>query len=359
DSSSIVGLMNQLLREQQADSLQKTFSACADVKRFDEREFIEEVVRQTGVEAHYVYPRLEDLFSTHQQITWYQDEPYGSTSIYAQWHVFKLAAEQGVKVMLDGQGADEQLAGYHTFFAPHFAGMFKRGQWLRLWREILAAKRLHGYSEFNAMKRISNMLLPETLRQRLRAYSGKANARPDWLSLECLGAQPIDPFSVIGGKADSIRAFSYGQLTASNLQMLLHWEDRDSMAHSVESRVPFLDYRLVEYVLGLPDEFKLKDGVTKLVLREGMRDVLPECIRTRMDKLGFVTPEEVWLRDRAAAQFQVALDEAVIAAQGIINNRARLLLDDMIAGKRPFSFLAWRMISFGAWMKQFNVTVKN
>jgi len=161
---------------------------------------------------------------------------------------------------------------------------------------------------------------------------------------------------MIGGKTGSIREFSYGQLTASNLQMLLHWEDRDSMAHSIESRVPFLDYRLVEYVLGLPDEFKLKEGVTKLVLREGMRNVLPERIRMRMDKMGFVTPEEVWLRERAAAQFKIALDEAIAASHGIINESAKKILQEIIEGTRPFSFLAWRMISFGAWMKQFNVT---
>lgn len=359
DSSSIVCVMNDLLRAQDVHALQNTFSACADVKRFDEREWIDEVVKQTGVRAHYVYPGLEDLFATNREIVWHQDEPFGSTSIYAQWNVFKSAAEQGVKVMLDGQGADEQLAGYHTFFGPHFAGMFKRGQWVRLWREVRAAKRLHGYSGVDAVKFIANMLLPEALRQKLRAGLGKASATPVWLSLDHMGAEPRDPFVALGAKATSVRAFSVGQLTASNLQMLLHWEDRDSMAHSIEARVPFLDYRLVEYVLGLPDEFKLQEGVTKKVMREGMRGILPERIRTRMDKLGFVTPEEVWLRERGADQFRAALDEAIEASQGVLNKGARMVLDDMIAGRRPFNFMVWRMISFGAWMKEFNVMVKS
>lgn len=359
DSSSIVGLMNQLLLEQGADSLQKTFSACADFKRYDEREYIEEMVNKTGVDAHYVYPKLEDLFSTYQKIGWHQDEPYGSTSIYAQWNVFRLAAENGVKVMLDGQGADEQLAGYRTFFGPHFAGLFVKGEWSRLWREIRSVKRLHGHSELDAVKRIANMLLPEWLRQIVRANSGKASARPEWLSLDRLGAKPVDPFSEIGGKSDSIQAFSRSQLMASNLQMLLHWEDRDSMAHSIEARVPFLDYRLVEFVLGLPDEYKLSDGITKRVLREGLRDILPERIRLRMDKLGFVTPEEIWLREEGSNRFRLALDEAIDASKGILNSRARTALEGMIAGRRPFSFMVWRMISFGAWMRQFNVTVAN
>ncbi|HRI66175.1 MAG TPA: asparagine synthase C-terminal domain-containing protein, partial [Polyangium sp.] len=80
--------------------------------RFDERPYIDEVVRHTGADAHYVYPSLAELFDTVDRVTWMQDEPFGSTSIYAQWHVFRLAAEHRVKVMLDGQGADEQLAGY-------------------------------------------------------------------------------------------------------------------------------------------------------------------------------------------------------------------------------------------------------
>lgn len=357
DSSSIVVLMTQLLGEQNANSQQKTFSACANLKRFDEREYIDEVVHRTGVDAHYVYPRLEDLFATQEQITWHQDEPYASSSIYAQWHVFKLASENGVKVMLDGQGADEQLAGYHNFFAPHFANLFKRGRWIRLYREIRAVKRIHGYSNVNAVKRIANLLLPEGLRQVLRAHSGKSTAKPEWLSLDKLGAEAVDPFAKIGGKASSIRELSFSQVTSANLQMLLHWEDRDSMAHSIESRVPFLDYRLVEYVLGLPDEFKLLGGVTKRVLREGMCDLLPERVTNRMDKMAFVTPEEDWMRHGAATEFRVALIDAIEISGGIINQKALEILDGMIEGKRPFDYRVWRMISFGIWIRKFNVTV--
>ena len=358
DSSSIVCVMNDTLRGLNAQALQNTFSACADVKRFDEREWIDEVVRHTQVKAHYVYPALEGLFATHEQIIWHQDEPFGSSSIYAQWHVFKLAAENGIKVMLDGQGADEQLAGYHGFFAPRFAGLFKQGHWLRLWREIQLTKQYHGYSECEALKRMSDMLLPEGVRHWVRNLAGQTAAQPSWIDMKKLGALPVDPFTAAGRKAGSIRAMSESMLVASNLQMLLHWEDRNSMAHSIEARVPFLDHRLVEFVLGLPDEYKLSDGVTKRVLREGMTGILPERIRTRMDKLGFVTPEEVWLRERAAPQYRAALDEAIELSQGILNDQARVVLEEMINGKRPFSYMAWRMIGFGAWVKRFNLVVQ-
>lgn len=356
DSSSIVCVLNSILQEKDAHALQKTFSACADIKRFDEREFIDDVVRHTGVEGHYVYPDLSNLFSTCEKITWHQDEPFGSTSIYAQWEVFKLAAQNGVKVMLDGQGADEQLAGYHPYFGVRLARLFKTGHWLAFYREIRAIRAVHGYSISWVMQQALNNLLPEALRQPLRGLAGKPTVVvPDWLNINVLGAQAGDPFRKSTAKIRSVMELSYSQLTASNLQMLLHWEDRDSMAHSIESRVPFLDYRLVEFALGLPEEFKISDGITKRVMREGMRGILPETIRNRMDKVGFVTPEEVWLREQCPDQFRKALREAVESSQGVLNENANLLLERMISGDAPFNFLIWRMISFGVWMRVFSV----
>jgi asparagine synthase (glutamine-hydrolysing) len=127
------------------------------------------------------------------------------------------------------------------------------------------------------------------------------------------------------------------------------------MAHSIESRVPFLDHELVEFVLGLPDEYKLKSGITKRVQRAGMDGILPDRIRDRMDKIGFQTPEEVWLREQGAPSFIAKLDAAVSASRGILNIECVDMLRDMIAGKRPFNFVIWRLISFGDWVEAFSV----
>lgn len=354
DSSSIVCIANRLLRGQGADGRQKTFSACSRVKRFDERSYIEEVVAITGVDAHYTYPELEDLLPLLERVTWHQDEPFGSTSIYAQWAVFKLAAENEVKVMLDGQGADEQLAGYHSYFAVLLGSMFRHGRWIAALRESLAMRRLHGYSFLYLGKRFFANLFP-SLRLSASALAKTAAHSTGWLDHERLDASPVDPLSRFPGCEKNISAWSYHQLTASAVPMLLHWEDRNSMAHSIEARVPFLDYRIAEFLLGLPDEHKLTEGVTKRILRETMKGSLPESVRNRTDKLGFATPEEVWLRETKTDWFSNMLRVTIENSDRIVKPEVMDIFRQMVTGKRPFDFFIWRLISFGVWVRRFNV----
>lgn len=358
DSSSIVCVMNRQLAQKNAAKFQKTFSACAEVEEFNERKWIDIVVDATGVDAHFVYPSLSCLFAESPSITWHQDEPFGSTSIYAQWCVFRLASENGVKVMLDGQGSDEQLAGYHGYFGPRLATLLRQSRYIELTRELSAMRRLHGYGLSVAAKHLATYIFSDSLIQALRRLGKYTNATPEWIDLTRLDVTPKNPFLASGARRGSIRALSESQLTASNLQMLLHWEDRDSMAHSIESRVPFLDYRLVEFVLGLPDDFKLSLGVTKRVLRGAMDGCLPEPIRQRIDKLGFATPEEVWLRQDAPDLFRARINEAISLSAGMLRGPdTRRILEEMISGKRQFSFLPWRIISFGEWIKAFSVVL--
>jgi asparagine synthase (glutamine-hydrolysing) len=107
--------------------------------------------------------------------------------------------------------------------------------------------------------------------------------------------------------------------------------------------------------MGIPSEMKLSGATTKRVLREGMRGILPESIRMRMDKMGFVTPEEFWIRNEAPDLFRAELRKAIDGAHGIINGKALDYLERVISGKGEFSFLLWRMISFGRWMERFQV----
>lgn len=358
DSSAIVCVMNELLKEQGAHALQKTFSACAKEKAFDEREFIEVVVQHTGVKGHYIYPQLKDLFSITDKLVWHQDQPYGSTSIFAQWNVFALAHKHKVKVMLDGQGADEQIGGYASYFMPWLASLVRSFRWIKLANEAKALHRIHGVNIGRLSWFAANTLLPIPIRSYLKKRLRGITLAPDWLNMQRLGFAPYDLPRQLGiTTSRSIRELSLSQLMGSNLQMLLHYEDRDSMAHSVESRVPFLDYRLVEHVYSLPDDFKIHNGQTKYVLREGLKGVLPEKIYARNSKLGFATPEEVWVRQQAPEEFRRRLQQSVERSDGLIDASIMQVLDDQIAGKSGFSFLVWRVMSFADWLKVFSVRI--
>ncbi len=358
DSSSIVCVTGALLRERDAADQQRTFSACSTEVRFDERIYIEAVADALSLDARYVYPEPGRAFDELDDLTWHHDEPFGSSSIYAQWCVFRLAAQTGVKVMLDGQGADEQLAGYHPYFGLRLAALARRGRLRELITEVSALRRMHGYGAFWSLKQALNHTLPEWLRQPLRLVAGKPAAlTPAWLDMARLGAVPVDPFlGADGAKPNDVYALSHAQLTRTNVQMLLHWEDRDSMAHSIESRVPFLDFRLVEFVLGLPEEYKVAAGTTKRVLRTSMQGLLPEKVRARTDKLGFVTAEEVWLRRDIPSRFEEAIDAAIISSHGTLRARLRESFDRVRRSERAFDHSIWRAISFGAWMRRFGVT---
>lgn len=170
-----------------------------------------------------------------------------------------------------------------------------------------------------------------------------------------VGAEAALPVKNLDLNRNKMQSLSYDYLTRKSVPKLLHWEDSNSMAHSVESRVPFLDYRLVEFVLGLPDEFKLSDGITKRVLRDGMSGIIPDKIREGMDKLGFVTPEETWIKELAPGIFRSKLQRAVETSQGILSPKSLYLFDNMIVGRKAFSFLIWRLINFGEWMETFSV----
>ncbi len=320
DSSSVVCLINRELRHQGAAGLQRTFSARADHTVFDESPWIDEVVKATGVDARSVVPTAQQLEAAVPQLAWHQDEPIASTSFFAEWSVYELVKNAGVTVMLDGQGADEAFAGYHSFFAPYLAGLAKAGRVADLRREMKAFKRRHGYGGIAALRGIVRVL----------ALSRDAQ------------------FS-------SVNALSYAQLTHSNLQMMLRSADRSSMAHSVESRVPFLDHRLVEFALGLPAEFKIGGGVTKRVLRAAMSGVLPDRIRDRVDKIGFETPESSWITGERRTWFRSQLAQAVEMSNGLVPASTLIRMDGMARGTRPFDREPWRAISLGQWMRAFAV----
>jgi asparagine synthase (glutamine-hydrolysing) len=296
-----------------------------------------------------------DLFNTLEELTWYQDEPFLSTSTFAQWNVFELARDSGVKVILDGQGADEILCGYPGYFGANLAGMVRSGNLNKWCREILLMKRNVNFSYYRSLGYTLAYLFPGAL-QKIGRLDNRDFSDKTWIHPSSTQIFHKNPHIDLGSRGNSVRGMSMAQTFSTNLPMLLHWEDRNSMAFSVEARVPFLDYRMVEFCIGLSDQEKIHGGVTKDILRRSMRGLVPDLILDRKDKMGFVTAEKLWTTRDMASKFRIKLTEAVDMMPGILNSNIVDQFDQVINGSKQFDFRYWRAISAGAWAKVFDVT---
>lgn len=364
DSSAIVCLMSGMLGSNAGGPKVNTVSACYAEKSVDEKPFMDAVVAHANTQPHFIFPKAEDVFQRASDITWHQDEPFGSTSIFAQWCVFEEAKRVGVKVMLDGQGADEQLAGYHGGFSYYMADLTRRGQYAQLIKTMLERKRYHGTSIMDQIGSYVAPLLPRGLAGLLR-QKHRQLTQHDWLGTNILREQgnPITAFQLASDElglppVTDIRTLCMTLTYGSNLGMLLHWEDRNSMAHSIEARVPFLDHPLVEFDLALGNDHKIVGGDTKRVLRKGMADVLPTLVTERRDKLGFATPEQIWFRGPLRPLIEDGIEKTLARYPGLMNaSGVRALAKEMLDGARPVDFTLWRIVNLGIWGERYGVSM--
>lgn len=362
DSSSIVCMINQLLRQSGKEINQETISSCFVYKEVDEQEYIDEVIRKTGVKGHKIFPVFENLFSNIDKIIWHQDEPFGSTSVYAQWTVYEEARNLGMIVMLDGQGADEYLAGYSNFHLANFRELLLSFKISKLIKSVIHYKKCYKEYYINPyrelVKTVLQRLIPQSFLKGLTSLIKKTRKKSvnaiHWLKNEN-NDRKID---LMFQQKNNVREESEIQLLCTSLPKLLHHQDRDSMAHSVESRPPFLDYRLVEYVLALPSEYKIKNSVTKYILREALTGVTPNIILNRYDKLGFATPEEIWVKENVDI-FRKEISEACDCLHSYVNKEKTLeWFDYTVKSGKKFNSIFWKLISVNHWVKVFNVDVE-
>jgi asparagine synthase (glutamine-hydrolysing) len=324
---------------------------------------MEAVVERTGATPHYIFPNPEDVMARASDITWHQDEPFGSTSIFAQWCVFEEARRAGIKVMLDGQGADEQLAGYHASYVYYMSDLLRRRQYMMLARTIWERNRYHGIPVADQVQRYVRPHLPLHVARFLRSAAGVGYAHHDWLGSDVIRSSG-NPLGAVGAATAALNLPSVTDIAslcvtltyASNLAMLLHFEDRNSMAHSIEARVPFLDHPIVEFSLALGNEHKIVGGDTKRVLRRAMAKVLPDRIANRRDKLGFSTPEQTWFLGPLKQAMRDGVEATLKRFPGLLNaENTRAYAADMFDGRRPVDASLWRIENMGLWGERFRV----
>jgi asparagine synthase (glutamine-hydrolysing) len=267
DSSSIVCNMKDLIGSDHITP--HTFSARFQGFKKDEEYFIEKVIEKTGVIPHYTWPSGEEMHKDFEKLCWHQEEPFGSASIYAQYRVQQLAKEHNVTVLIDGQGADEILAGYVFYYTSYLLSLHGKESKVNLGLEY------ERYLDFHTPHR--------GWKKKLIAWTSYYFWRHKWSNIKN-GIYPM------------LNQLLYENTMQGGLQELLRYADRNSMAHSREVRLPFLNKDLVEFCFSLPDEYKLNSGWTKFVMRTAFDAVLPSEIAWRKEKVGFEPPQNEWLK---------------------------------------------------------------
>ena len=361
DSSTIVCLMSRLLADQAAREpapaghgvRPQTFSACHEDPRFDERRFIQAVLDWTGAVNHAVFPNPAQLFESLPDVLWHQEEPFSGTSILAQWAVMRAASEAGIKVLLDGQGGDEVLLGYPGYMGSLLADYVRKGRWARAAIEWSAWRRVHGGLHPTLWAGLVRGILPERSVRWLRS-----RVLDDGAWLDRTFVRRNSSRDAAGGhrssRAGSVLDAHVVRALTQDLPALLHYEDRNSMAFSIEARVPFLDHRLVEWLLHLPPEWKIAEGITKRILREAMEGVLPEEVRRRTDKMGFVTPEDEWLKVIWRPQIEATLESDSLRSRPYW--RAAVLQEwygRYRDGRVSIGPTVWRWVNLEWWLRRF------
>ncbi|MSQ61115.1 MAG: asparagine synthase (glutamine-hydrolyzing) [Dehalococcoidia bacterium] len=345
DSSSIIGMVRNLSESEAVP--RRTFSARFRDHKFDEGEYIAAATASVPAYAHETWIDADGFLQALPALQWAQEAPFGGTSVYAQWEVMRLAKEHDTIVLLDGQGADELLGGYTTAYGMYWSHLLYRGQLVRLGREVAAYSRRYGFSSVTALYGLYYSI-PERLRAALaeRYYRATAIMSPDLRHAH----RPSGRSPGLPG-LQRLHGLLSQQLMTTSLPELLRYADRNSMAFSREVRLPFLDHRLVEFVLGLPAEDLIGGAVTKKILRRAMRGLVPDKILDRRDKVGFAPPQERWLRGPLAGWLNETLGAAeqrtdIFDAEGV-----RAVRTEFHAGGPDT--LAWRIASTETWFQHF------
>lgn len=285
DSSAIVCLLDKYLKTQF-----NTFSLVVPGRPFDETRYIKEIGNHTNVKQYFTTVEPDVFLDEMSDFIISQEEPVTGISPYAQYRVMKMAHEQGMKVLLDGQGGDEIFAGYKYFFSFYFYELLKHWRWLRLLGELSLSR------NWPSIEMLGFQLLPAWMK-----YPVWEKMINTWINVDMINSTKHidDP----RWQAATLREGSLMTIFVTSLPQLLTLEDKNSMRWSIETRIPFLDFNLVEAAMGCTSSQKLHDAKTKVIFREAIKDFVPPMILNRKDKVGFAAPSDELFRDESVITF--------------------------------------------------------
>jgi asparagine synthase (glutamine-hydrolysing) len=303
DSTTIAGF---ICRKDQNAKL-NTFTASFEGFEKDETKFVKIFKsKYSNINDHYVSPTSDELVKDLEKLLFHQDEPIGSTSIYAQYRVMQLAKQNNVTVLLDGQGADEYLSGYDQFWPVRLREMYAKGDSKYL-SEKKNVKELTGFEQ-NIDLNLAMMIKRPGLHKKIATIKktlvkGKAMETKNPLAKSFYSNDLQKKVDDVNWS--DLNSVLYNSLLFDGLQNLLRYADRNSMAHSREVRLPFLYHKLVEFVFSLPSEYKMVNGWSKFLLRKSQDNFLPKEICWRKEKVGYATPQTYWMQNKIINEIQV------------------------------------------------------
>jgi len=284
DSSSIVTVASKL------NSDFSTFTTKYPLfPEIDESEAARSISEIFGTRQYYAEPSLDDFKNHFDDILRAQDEPYGTTSIFSQFMVFKRIAETNVKVILDGQGADEILGGYIGLTGIALNTYLNRGMYLSWVKETV------NFSKNHQIRYVSN--LKQSINDKIKSKKKEDSLFDSYLTFKDSDEYEDRMHQLILPPTNDIEEYLTYLTFDGNLQQLLRYEDRNSMNFSIESRVPFLEPDLVSFILQVPFQYKFRSGYTKYLLRKAFEKDLPKEIIWQKNKLGFASPEKFILKE--------------------------------------------------------------
>ena len=321
DSSFIVAFANTITSEQYSH---KCFTASFPCYEKDETAYAAQVADTFNLQHYLVDIPGADLTSLVEKLMYHHEVPFSSASAVVQYKVYEAARHQGVKVLLDGQGADEILGGYHKYYKWYWQELYGDRK-LNSSGELLAARKIGVKEPFNWQHKLA-ATLPHFSSAIYQSRKAKSMKRLSYLDKEFAENNHKQFYYALPAQLDlngalHFNTFQYG------LEELLHLADRNSMAYATEVRLPFLDHHLVSFIFSLPSHYKIHNGWTKWLLRKVSEPLLPKEIVWRKDKVGFEPPQKQWMDNKdvkeAITEGKRRLVDKHILHPGVLNEKIK------------------------------------
>lgn len=343
DSSTVVAVVDKLLKDHVDESksvgkIQKTFSAVFPGSTNDEEKYVDSVaekINKTTLQVFKVKPNSDEFLTDILDFVKTQEEPTISTGPYAQYQVMRKAHKE-VTVLLDGQGSDEMMAGYIPYYFVYFKQLLKEHKYHIVLTEVINSW---------------DILLP-LIKRKINSIIGKDKSiDPDTLMKSSfVTANKEQSFNIISA---NLKKRLYDDVFKNSLQSLLRYEDKNTMRFSIEGRVPFLDTNLIKFIFALPENFIIRNGWNKYILRNAVRDILPGLIVDRRNKIGFTTPEYQWFLEKAD-YIKSIFESKSFGCRSYFNQEEVLKKwNEFVNKKNTDTLLFWRLLNVELWLREF------